>query len=77
MMFVQMKQLVKEKDQMMRNLQNQESVITQVVINKNNVINKIVDETSQSTLMNLKKMTKLLELKIRLKEEECDELIRY
>ena len=77
MMFVQMKQLIKNKDLMVVALKDILNKKNNSEINTLDTIMDGFESCSKGTMMDLKKMTKLLELKIRLKEGECDELITY
>ena len=38
---------------------------------------EVVNESNKDTFLNLKKMTRLLEIKLRIKEREVDDLIRF
>ena len=77
MLFTQMKQLVKQKDLMVAALKDTLNKRTDAQVEALDTIMDGFDSCSKGTLMDLKKMTKLLELKVRLKESECEELITY
>ena len=77
MMFVQMKQYLKEKDAMVFKTRTQ--MLAQRESHKEHVkrIEKELLEANQDTLSKLKEMTTTLEKKLVTKENQCDQLIRY
>ena len=77
MMFVQMKQYLKEKDAMIFKTRTQ--MLAQRESHKEHVkrIEKELMEANGDTLGKLKDMTKTLETKLVSKENQCDQLIRY
>jgi hypothetical protein len=77
MLFVQMKQVIKEKDLMVRNMRNHSLSIQQIQEEKYGQMNCSLLDSNFDTLANLKNMTRVLENKINVKELEVEELLKY
>ena len=72
-----MKQVIKEKDNMVKNMRDTMRQTTFAQSQKFDQIQSTLLGTSEDTLVSLKKMTKMLEMKLRVKESEIEELLRY
>ena len=77
MLFIQMKQVIKEKDNMVKNMRDTMRQTTFAQSQKFDQIQSTLLGTREDTLVSLKKMTKMLEMKLRVKESEIEELLRY
>ena len=72
-----MKQVIKEKDNMVKNMRDTMRQTTFAQSQKFDQIQSTLLGTREDTLVSLKKMTKMLEMKLRVKESEIEELLRY
>ena len=77
MLFVQMKQMMKEKDVMLLNMRKHVAQFKQTHDQGNSQIKVQMEESYKVAVEELKKMTKTLEDKVKNKERECQELITY
>ena len=77
MLFVQMKQVINEKDNMLRNMRNHIESVSNIQDEKYSLMNCQLLDSNFDTMANLRKMTQALEHRIQIKETEVEELLRY